>query len=93
MEHKLFEGDRPSLSLLLKELTPRSCGALLAIYEHRVVVEGFLYGINSFDQWGVELGKVLAKRVVGQMADTRKADAAVDGFNYSTTRLLKRYLS
>ena len=65
VEHKLFEGDRPSLSILMRELTPRSCGSLLAIYEHRVVVEGFLYGVNSFDQWGVELGKVLAKDVRG----------------------------
>ena len=63
-EHKLFLGDRPSLSLLfIGALDAFKCGQLLAIYEHRVAVEGFLYGINSFDQWGVELGKVLAKDV------------------------------
>ena len=60
-EHKLFLGDRPSLSLLfIGALDAFKCGQLLAIYEHRVAVEGFLYGINSFDQWGVELGKELA---------------------------------
>jgi glucose-6-phosphate isomerase len=64
LNHKLFTGDRPSLSILFNgELTAFSCGQLLALYEHRIVVEGFLYGINSFDQWGVELGKVLAKDV------------------------------
>ena len=62
--HKLFSGDRPSSSLLFSgSLTPFNCGQLAALYEHRVVTEGFIYGINSFDQWGVELGKVLAKGV------------------------------
>lgn len=52
------------MSILFKgELTPLSCGQLLAMYEHRVATEGFIYGVNSFDQWGVELGKVLAKEV------------------------------
>lgn len=63
-EHKRFLGDRPSISILFTDkLTPYTCGQLLALYEHRVAVEGFIYGINSFDQWGVELGKVLAKDV------------------------------
>ena len=57
-EHKYFSGDRPSLSILFsEELNPFNCGALLALYEHRVAVEGYLYDCNSFDQWGVELGK------------------------------------
>lgn len=60
--HKEFTGDRPSLSILFEgSLSPYACGQLLAFYEHRVVVEGFLYDINSFDQFGVELGKILAK--------------------------------
>ena len=68
-QHKLFVGDRPSLSILFKgALDARKCGLLLALYEHRVAVEGFLYDINSFDQWGVELGKVLAKDVRGVLA-------------------------
>lgn len=62
--HKVFEGNRPSTSLLfLGELDARACGMLLAVYEHRTAVEGFLWEINSFDQWGVELGKELAKAV------------------------------
>jgi len=70
LEHKLFKGDRPSISMLFKgSLTPFNCGQLLALYEHRVAVEGFLYGCNSFDQWGVELGKVLAKDVRKVMAN------------------------
>lgn len=61
--HKTFHGDRPSLSLLFTELTAFTCGQLLALYEHRVAVEGFLWEINSFDQFGVELGKGLANQV------------------------------
>lgn len=63
LPHKSFQGDRPSLSLLFPELSPRAVGQLLAMYEHRVAVEGFLWGVNSFDQYGVELGKVLAQGV------------------------------
>ena len=64
LHHKMFPGDRPSLSILFTgKLTPYSCGQLLGLYEHRVAVEGFIYGINSFDQWGVQLGKVLATDV------------------------------
>ena len=55
--HKVFEGNRPSLSLLFPVLNAYTCGQLLALYEHRVAVQGFIWGINSFDQWGVELGK------------------------------------
>lgn len=65
---------------------------LLAIYEHRVAVQGFVWGINSFDQWGVELGKVLATQVRKQLHSSRTQGAAPEGFNYSTTTLLKRYL-
>lgn len=61
--HKKFEGNRPSLSILMNELSPYTCGQLLALYEHRVAVEGFLWEINSFDQFGVELGKGLANQV------------------------------
>ena len=60
----MFKGDRSSCSILFEgALTPTNCGQLLALYEHRVAVEGFLFDVNSFDQWGVELGKVLAKDV------------------------------
>lgn len=68
--HKTFPGNRPSLSLLfLGSLTPRACGQLLALYEHRVAVQGFVWNINSFDQWGVELGKVLAANVRSTLHD------------------------
>lgn len=61
--HKTFTGNRPSLSVLVPQLDAYSTGQLLALYEHRVAVQGFVWGINSFDQWGVELGKVLATKV------------------------------
>lgn len=91
--HKVFPGNRPSTSLLLGKLTPYTTGQLLALYEHRTAVQGFIWGINSFDQWGVELGKVLAKQVRGQLSRSRKEEAAVEGFNASTTALLRRYLN
>jgi len=91
--HKEFPGNRPSNVLLLEKLTPRIIGQLLALYEHRTAVQGFIWGINSFDQWGVELGKVLAKQVRTQLASSRTGkQAAIAGFNPATTALLKRYL-
>lgn len=65
--HKTFPGNRPSNTLLVKKLTPRAFGALIAAYEHKVFVQGAVWGINSFDQWGVELGKVLAGNLIPQM--------------------------
>jgi glucose-6-phosphate isomerase len=92
--HKVFPGNRPSNVLLGDQLDPYSTGQLLALYEHRTAVQGFIWGINSFDQWGVELGKVLAKQVRGQLTASRaKKPATVAGFNPSTTALLKRYLA
>jgi glucose-6-phosphate isomerase len=69
-------------------------GQLLALYEHRVAVQGFIWGINSFDQWGVELGKVLAKKVRDCVSEKRKLDSfqEVDEFNASTNFLLNSYL-
>jgi len=64
---RTFPGDRPSSFLLLDRLDPERLGALIALYEHKVFVEGVLWGINSFDQWGVELGKTLATRVLGEL--------------------------
>ncbi|GMH41089.1 hypothetical protein BSKO_08999 [Bryopsis sp. KO-2023] len=94
--HKTFTGNRPSLSVMLLELNAYAVGQLLALYEHRVAVQGFIWGINSFDQWGVELGKVLASKVRSIMNVTRTQDRKVrtdDGFNYSTTRLINKYLA
>ena len=90
-KHKEFPGNRPSLSILFDELTPFTCGQLLALYEHRVAVQGFVWGINSFDQWGVELGKALAKNVKVGMLNARSS-GTVSGFNPSTTTLLQKYL-
>lgn len=93
--HKQFLGDRPSLSILFTgKLTPFTCGQLLALYEHRVAVEGFIYDINSFDQWGVELGKVLAKDVRTVFAEKVKGkEADLSKFNPATSHLLKHYLN
>ena len=86
--HKLFPGDRPSFSILFEgALNPRNCGQLLSMYEHRTAVEGFLFGINSFDQWGVELGKVLAKDVRSVFAAKKKdpsSAADLSKFNPAT---------
>ncbi|CAN1323482.1 Glucose-6-phosphate isomerase, cytosolic [Linum perenne] len=90
--HKTFSGNRPSISLLLSSLDAYKIGQLLAIYEHRVAVQGFIWGINSFDQWGVELGKSLATQVRKQLNASRTKKEQVQGFNSSTTRLLNKYL-
>jgi glucose-6-phosphate isomerase len=93
--HRSFTGNRPSTSLLLPELSAYTVGQLLALYEHQVAVQGFVWNINSFDQWGVELGKVLASRVRQMINQSRNKHRFVnnsDGFNYSTTRLLNKYL-
>jgi glucose-6-phosphate isomerase len=92
--HKTFPGNRPSSSLLLPALNAFTTGQLLALFEHRTAVEGFIWGINSFDQWGVELGKVLAKGVRKQlMASRADAGAQISGFNPATTEMLKKYLA
>jgi glucose-6-phosphate isomerase len=83
--HRNFPGNRPSTFLLLDDLTPASFGALIALQEHRVFVSGALWGINSFDQWGVELGKVLAKDI-----EPRLLSGDVAGLDSSTAGLLNR---
>ncbi len=85
--HKYFPGNRPSTFLLLEQLTPTSLGALLALHEHRVFVSGAIWGINSFDQWGVELGKVLAQDI-----EPRLKSGDISGLDASTAGLLKRLL-
>lgn len=83
--HRSFPGNRPSSTLVLEALTPRALGALIALYEHRVFVTGALWGINSFDQWGVELGKALCNRLLPRLAS---GDAT--GLDASTAGLLAR---
>eukprot|EP00929_Paragymnodinium_shiwhaense_P103575 TRINITY_DN6718_c0_g1_i2.p2 TRINITY_DN6718_c0_g1~~TRINITY_DN6718_c0_g1_i2.p2 ORF type:complete len:566 (-),score=173.93 TRINITY_DN6718_c0_g1_i2:364-2013(-) len=92
VEHKVFTGDRPSLSLLIPECSPFYLGQLLALYEHRTAVQGWFWGINSFDQWGVQLGKVLATEVRNYLVSARGAGADASKFIGPTQKLLKVYL-
>lgn len=92
-QHKVFLGNRPSSSMLMSKLDAFAIGQLLAIYEHRTAVQGFVWGINSFDQWGVELGKVLAKQVRSVLTASRQTSASVQGFNSSTSALLEAFIS
>ena len=83
-QHRTFPGNRPSTTLVLDALTPASLGALIAMYEHRVFTSGALWGINSFDQWGVELGKALCSELL-----PRLSSGDVSGLDGSTAGLLK----
>jgi len=91
--HKTFTGDRPSLSLLLPVCNAFWLGQLLAMYEHRTATIGWLLNVNSFDQWGVELGKVLAKEVRGYLSQARKGSADDSKFLPPTKKLLAKYLA
>jgi glucose-6-phosphate isomerase len=86
--HRVFGGNRPSNVLLADELTPFTLGALVALYEHSVFVQGTVWGINSFDQWGVELGKALAQRIVGELESESEPELTHDS---STDTLIRRY--
>jgi len=87
LSHKLFEGNRPTNSVLFKKLTPRVLGSLIAMYEHKIFVQGVIWNIFSFDQWGVELGKQLAKKILPELAD----DKPVDTHDSSTNGLINAY--
>jgi len=91
--HKVFPGNRPSSSILMTKLDAFAVGQLLAIYEHRVAVQGFIWGINSFDSFGTDQGRVNAKRVRAQLSASRQRGASVQGFNSSSGFLLEAYLS
>lgn len=94
IQHKIFDGDRPSTSILMPECTPFFMGALLALYEHRTAAQGFVWGINSFDQWGVELGKVLAKNVRHVLVEKRSGKSPdVSSLPYSTRKMIDQYIS
>jgi glucose-6-phosphate isomerase len=86
--HRVFEGNRPSNTMLLDRLTPHALGTLIALYEHSVFTQGTIWSVNSFDQWGVELGKVLAKKVAGELAAHDEAEL---GHDSSTNALIRRY--
>ena len=73
--HKVFEGNRPTNSILFSKLTPKVLGSLIAMYEHKIFVQGVIWNIFSFDQWGVELGKQLAKKILPELGDDRQVDS------------------
>jgi glucose-6-phosphate isomerase len=88
--HRVFEGNRPTNTLLGDRLTARRLGSLIALYEHKVFVQGVVWNINSFDQWGVELGKVLAQRIARELEQPAGGKLAHDS---STNTLIARYAS
>jgi glucose-6-phosphate isomerase len=86
--HRVFEGNRPTNVILAEQLTPHTLGSLIALYEHSVFTQGTVWSINSFDQWGVELGKVLAKRIIPELESREDPDL---GHDSSTNALIRRY--
>lgn len=90
VSHRTFPGNRPSTTIMAPALTPSVLGQLVALYEHQVFTQGVVWGLNSFDQWGVELGKVLASAIVGELANVDTPDLRHDA---STNALIERYRS
>ena len=86
--HRVFEGNRPSNTILVERLTPETLGKLIALYEHSVFTQGTIWNINSFDQWGVELGKVLAQRIIPELESATEPELQHDR---STNALIRRY--
>lgn len=90
---KVFEGNRPTNSILFKQLTPRTLGSLLAMYEHKIFVQGVIWNVYSFDQWGVELGKQLAKKILPELTDEKTVsshDVSTNGLINAFKRLAKK---
>lgn len=87
--HKVMPGDRPVSMIMMQDLTPRTLGALIALYEHSVFVQGAIWGINSFDQWGVELGKKVATGILGSFENSE----SVSQFDSATAQSIKEYLA
>jgi len=86
--HRVFEGNRPSTTILAEQLTPETLGKLVALYEHSVFTQGVVWNIDSFDQWGVELGKVLAQRIIPELERGGSPELKHDS---STNALIRRY--
>ena len=84
---KVFEGNRPTNSILVKKVTPKTLGNLIAMYEHKIFVQGVIWNIFSFDQWGVELGKQLANQILPELAD----DKAINSHDSSTNGLINAF--
>jgi glucose-6-phosphate isomerase len=88
LPHRLFEGNRPSTTILADQLTPHTLGTLVALYEHSVFTQGNIWNVNSFDQWGVELGKALAQRIIPELENKEEPPLVHDS---STNALIRRY--
>ena len=86
--HRVFEGNRPSNTILAQRLTPKALGKLIALYEHSVFMQGVIWNIDSFDQWGVELGKALAQRIIPELEATIEPPLEHDS---STNNLIRRF--
>jgi len=86
--HRVCEGNRPTNTILAEKLTPETLGKLVALYEHSVFTQGVIWGIDSFDQWGVELGKMLAKRITPEVESAEEPPLQHDS---STNSLIRRY--
>jgi glucose-6-phosphate isomerase len=86
--HRVFEGNRPSIIILAEQLTPATLGKLVALYEHAVFTQGTIWNIDSFDQWGGELGKVLAQQIIPALESTVEPQL---GHDSSTNNLIRRY--
>jgi glucose-6-phosphate isomerase len=86
--HRTFEGNRPSTTILAERLTPETLGKLVALYEHSVFTQGAIWQINSFDQWGVELGKALAQKIIPELENASASELKHDS---STNALIRRY--
>jgi glucose-6-phosphate isomerase len=87
LPYRVFKGNRPTNSILVKKITPRTLGSLIAMYEHKIFVQGVIWNIFSFDQWGVELGKQLANKIL----PTLKDDKAVTSYDPSTNGLINAF--
>jgi glucose-6-phosphate isomerase len=86
--HRTFEGNRPTNTILAERLDPKTLGSLVALYEHSVFTQGAIWGIDSYDQWGVELGKALAQRIIPELQSDEEPDLKHDP---STNALIRRY--
>jgi glucose-6-phosphate isomerase len=86
--HRTFQGNRPSNTILADRLTPETLGKLVALYEHSVFTQGVIWNVDSFDQWGVELGKVLAQRIIPEVESEDEPTLAHDS---STNNMIRRY--
>ncbi|HIP94011.1 MAG TPA: glucose-6-phosphate isomerase, partial [Leucothrix sp.] len=87
IHHMVFEGNHPTNTILIDKLEPKSLGMLIALYEHKIFVQGIVWNLNSFDQWGVELGKQLAKRILDDIYQSQP----VDSHDVSTNALVNYY--